>query len=86
MRYKTFKLYSPKDIAFSISCDFEDVTQVEDAIEDATNIDELVFNLRFHTDNHLKTIEPDRETDEYVRLKLTENMCNNIKYLKIYKD
>lgn len=85
MKYTRLDLYNKAATPFSISNEFQDIAQVEDAIEDGKNAADIADRLLNQTDNFLKIIEVDRETDEYIRLRLTANMCNNIYYLKIWK-
>lgn len=70
---------SKTPLAWSNICD--DVTRMEDAIEDAKTARELVKNVNNVSRYEKFTI--DRETEEYVRLIATD-CWGNIRYIKAW--
>ena len=66
-------------LAWSNICD--DVTRMEDAIEDAMDAKELVKNV--NRANEFLTFSIDRETKEYVRL-IAHDCFGNVRYIKAW--
>ena len=70
---------SKTPLAWSNICD--DVTRMEDAIEDAMDAKELVKNV--NRANEFLTFSVDRETKEYVRL-IAHDCFGNVRYIKAW--
>ena len=70
---------SKTPLAWSNICN--DVTRMEDAIEDAKTARELVKNV--NRANEFLTFSIDRETEEYVRL-VAKDCFGNIRYIKAW--
>lgn len=70
---------SKTPLAWSNICD--DVTRMEDAIEDAMDAKELVKNV--NRANEFLTFSIDRETKEYVRL-IAHDCFGNVRYIKAW--
>ena len=70
---------SKTPLAWENICD--DVTRMDDAIEDAKTASELVKNV--NNANRFLTFTIDRETDEYVRL-VAHDGCGNVRYIKAW--
>lgn len=66
-------------LAWSNICN--DVTRIEDAIEDARTSKELVKNV--NRANEFLTFSVDRETKEYVRL-IAHDCFGNVRYIKAW--
>ena len=66
-------------LAWSNICN--DVTRMEDAIEDAKTARELVKNV--NRANEFLTFSIDRETKEYVRL-IAHDCFGNVRYIKAW--
>ena len=80
MRNAKFFNASSIPLAWSNICD--NVMDMYDAIEDATNASELVNGV--NNANNFLTFSIDRETKEYVRL-IAKDYCGNIRYIKAWK-
>ena len=80
MRKANFFNASNIPLAWSNICD--NVMDMYDAIEDATNAIELVDGV--NKANEFLTFSIDRETKEYVRL-IAKDWCGNIRYIKAWK-
>ena len=80
MRKANFFNASNIPLAWSNICD--NVTDMYDAIEDATNASELVNGV--NNANEFLTFRIDRETKEYVRL-IAKDCFGNIRYIKAWK-
>ena len=79
MRKGRFFNKSKTPLAWSNICD--DVTKMEDAIEDAKTSIELVKNV--NNANEFLTFTIDRETSEYVRL-IANDCFGNVRYIKAW--
>ena len=79
---KKARLYNSHNISYAWSNICDNVADIEDAIEDATNSRELVKNVNAVC--RTSRFSVDRETDEYVRLIATDTL-GNITYIKAYK-
>ena len=80
MRKANFFNASNTPLAWSNICD--NVMDMYDAIEDATNAIELVDGV--NKANKFLTFSIDRETNEYVRL-IAKDWIGNIRYIKAWK-
>ena len=80
MRNAKFFNASNTPLAWSNICD--NVMDMYDAIEDATNASELVNGV--NKVNRFLTFSIDRETKEYVRL-IAKDCFGNIRYIKAWK-
>ena len=80
MRNAKFFNASSTPLAWSNICD--NVMDMYDAIEDATNANELVNGV--NKANNFLIFSIDRETKEYVRL-IAKDCFGNIRYIKAWK-
>ena len=80
MRKANFFNANNTPLAWSNICD--NVMDMYDAIEDATNASELVDGV--NKANEFLTFSIDRETKEYVRL-IAKDCFGNIRYIKAWK-
>lgn len=79
---KKAKLFNTSNTLLSWSNICDNVIDMYDVIEDATNASELVNGV--NKVNRFLTFSIDRETKEYVRL-IAEDCFGNIRYIKAWK-
>ena len=79
---KDAKFFNASNIPLAWSNICDNVMDMYDAIEDATNASELVNGV--NNANNFLTFSIDRETKEYVRL-IAKDYCGNIRYIKAWK-
>ena len=75
------RFFNKSNIPLAWSNYFDNVEDLNDAIEDSTNAEELVENVN-RIVNFL-TFSIDRETSEYVRL-IAKDYLGNIRYIKAW--
>ena len=63
---------------------FATVTDLQDAVEDSSNAEQLVQNISRLNIIGIDTLKADRDTDTYTRLRGTDSL-GNVYYLKILK-
>lgn len=85
MKYSKIRLTTPSGVALSLSNDFSNVYEVEDAIEDAKDAKDLErkLNNKSEISSYLKSVTLEREGENSVRYKCIANMCDNVHYLTI---
>lgn len=79
---KDAKFFNASNIPLAWSNICDNVMDMYDAIEDATNASELVNGV--NKANNFLTFSIDRETKEYVRL-IAKDYCGKIRYIKAWK-
>lgn len=76
------RFFNKSNIPLAWSNDFDNVAHLHDAIEDSTNVKELVKNV--NSVAMFLRFSIDRETSEYVRL-IAKDCFGNIRYIKAWK-
>lgn len=84
MNYMGIRLRTESGIDLALSNEFKNVFEVEDAVEDSIDGKDLLKKLK-RTNNYLKSIILERETEDLIRFKCISIMCDNVSYLVINK-